>query len=216
MDDEPITPAELVSMVEVVDPADLELLEGNPNVGDLPAIDGSMRTFGQLEFVLVRDGVVVSGNHRVMTAVARDEHAMAVVNLDKLGRPVTDTFVNAAAVALNAIARRAEWDEPAMGEWLLSIAAEDESLIGVIGIDDDEYEAMVSTLLEDDDPPPPGDSSTPTGVVRFTIGDYRGVIADEVYVAFRSEVERRRGLDPGAVLSDILGTMLAEMGRSGG
>src|SRR5688572_6030524 len=61
-----ITPEMLVERTRVFDVDELRLMDSNPNQGDVGAIHGSMEEFGQIETILVVDGRVVNGNHRVV------------------------------------------------------------------------------------------------------------------------------------------------------
>jgi ParB-like chromosome segregation protein Spo0J len=112
---------------------------------NMAAIVESLKAFGQVEPLVVREGsdIVIGGNGRLvaMRQLGWEKAKVVVVDVD-------DAKASALAIALNRTAELAEWDEQKLSE-LLSAITED-SLLAATGFDDKELRKLVANVNMED------------------------------------------------------------------
>lgn len=143
-----LTPDQLAARVTVIDVDQVTLLEGNPNRADEQAIARSMDEFGQVATILVQDGVVVDGNHRVLDERKHRRFDGKLAAIDITGLEWSEARAAAAGLGLNITARLGADDPQALRSFLERIADDDRALLHAISYRDD------LTLMVDDEPPP--------------------------------------------------------------
>lgn len=99
----------------------LNLLPGNPRRGDLTAIEQSLQRFGQRYPIVVRDGQVIAGNHRLQAATNLGWSDIVVVDADDL----TEDEAKAFALADNRTGDLGDYDDTALLAFLDSIDDQD-------------------------------------------------------------------------------------------
>lgn len=151
-----MTPEELHSCHRWFALDELRLLEGNPNVGDELLLAESLDTFGWLSGIVVHDGTVLAGNHRVRNAVGRALDGLPGYDLTSLG--LSDAEVMARALAHNHTARAGSNDEALETEALAMLAEVDGDLARLAGLP----EQVDFVALPPVDSPEGGDPSGPT------------------------------------------------------
>jgi hypothetical protein len=136
---------------------DLVHLEGNPRRGDVDAVARSYARFGQRKPIVARrreDGTseVIDGNHQLAAARSLGWSHIAVVWTDD-----DDSTAKAYALAANRTAELGGYDDDALAEMVLAVAAEDDrTLIAATGWDLDELAAITA---QDDPTTPDGDNA---------------------------------------------------------
>lgn len=118
-------PEALTPFLRPVD--ELATLPGNPRVGDIDAVAASLEAFGQRYPIVVRDGTVIAGNHRLEAARRLGWTHIAVVDADDL----TEEQARAFAAADNRTSDLASYDDALLGEFLKGI--EDLDLLTAAG-----------------------------------------------------------------------------------
>lgn len=145
-----LTPDQLAERVTVIDVDHVTLLEGNPNRADMAALDRSIEEFGQVATILVDNGVVVDGNHRVLNERERRRFGGRLAAIDITGLDWTEARAAAAGLGLNITARLGSDDPEALRRFLQRIADDDLALLRALSYQDD------FTPFPADDPPPAG------------------------------------------------------------
>lgn len=133
-----LSPEELIKNIKVVEVDDLLFWEDNPNQGDIGAIDKSMEAFGQLDVIVIRDGGVVSGEHRVRREMASRQFDGKLAALDISDLEWDDYTAIAAALALNRTARLGQDDPGAMIDVLRILQDHDDGALMEAASWDDE------------------------------------------------------------------------------
>lgn len=175
-----LTPAMLVERTKLFDVDELRLLDANPNQGDVGALHNSMEQFGQIETILVVDGVVVNGNHRVLTERQARRFDGKLAGIDASGLNLSEMRALAAGLALNRTARLGVDDLEALSAALLQIQHEDEELLTAVGYDLDDLDdilretaALSGPLAPPDDEPVEATLDDPFVVPVDTVLDGR-------------------------------------------
>lgn len=132
-----LTPQDLADRVRVFDVDQLELLADNPNRADMQALARSVDEFGQIDTILVQDGVVVDGNHRVLDERSNRRFGGRLAGIDITGLDWTQARAAAAGVGLNITARLGADDPQALQRFLQRIADEDTALLRALSYQDD-------------------------------------------------------------------------------
>lgn len=144
---------------------ELQQLPGNPNRGDRDSLESSVGEFGWIDGIVVHDGVVVAGNHRLEQAAARGETGLPGYDLTAVVPDLPAARRMAMALAHNYTTRAGSNDGELLAEALTGIAVEDIDLADVAGYNDlsgGEYAALAAAaeaaglpLPLSADPPPP-------------------------------------------------------------
>lgn len=138
-----LSPEELIQRIKVVDVDSLSFWEDNPNQGDIGAIDKSMEAFGQLDVIVIRDGGVVSGEHRVRREMSSRQFDGRLAALDISDLDWDDYTTIAAALALNRTSRLGHDDPGAMIGVLRILQDHDEgALMEAASWDDEDIRAL--------------------------------------------------------------------------
>jgi len=120
----------------------LELLPGNPRVGDVDAIARSLAAFDQRKPVVAkRDGTVIAGNHTVQAARALGWDEVAVVWVDD-----DDTTAHAYALADNRTAELGTYDDAALATLIAEVRAVDADLLAATGWTDNDLTDLLAQL----------------------------------------------------------------------
>lgn len=170
-----ITPQMLVERTRLFDVDEVRLMETNPNQGDIGAIHGSMEEFGQIETILVVDGRVVNGNHRVMAERQARRFGGHLAGIDASGLNLSEVRAMAAGLALNRTARLGHDDLETLTQALLTIHDEDEGLLQAAGWSADDLDDLLADLAaiaKDDDKGTGGEEeggSAPSLTDRFLV-----------------------------------------------
>lgn len=169
----------LAALAERVDT--LNLLDGNPRVGDVDAVAASLRRFGQRKPIVATrsDRVVVAGNHTLQAArqLGWDEVAVVFVDDDE------DT-ARAFALADNRTAELGHYDDENLAAMIAAVREADEELLADTGWDAETVAALLAEVPElvddadpDDVPPEPEVPKTVTGDV-WLLGPHRVMCGD--------------------------------------
>src|SRR3982751_2328584 len=120
----------------------LELLPGNPRVGDVDAIARSLAAFDQRKPVVAkRAGPVIAGNHTVQAARALGWDEVAVVWVDD-----DDTTAHAYALADNRTAELGGYDDAALATLIAEVRAVDAELLAATGWTDGDLKDLLDQL----------------------------------------------------------------------
>jgi hypothetical protein len=165
-----LTPDMLVDRLRVFNVDDLRLMEANPNQGDVGAVHASMEEFGQVNTILVVDGVVVDGNHRVVAERQARRFDGKLAGIDATGLDLSDVRAMAMGLALNRTARLGHDDLQLLSDALLKIQGEDEALLTAAGWSLEDLD----DLLRDIDHPQAGGAGD-------DLGDYSRKIEAPIY-----------------------------------
>lgn len=140
---------------------------------NLQAIGDSIRTFGQVEPLVVQKGTgkVIGGNGRLESFRAAGVKECDVVEIE-----ISDSQATALAIALNRTAELAEWDTDALAQTLAALQIEDEELARMTGFNDDEIKKTLETYgvfeVEGADAPELADGDrAPFQQMTFTLHD---------------------------------------------
>lgn len=122
---------------------DLNLLEGNPKRGDVPAIARSLDRFEQRKPIVVNRATreVIAGNHTLQAAIDLGWDEIAVVWVDD--DPAT---AKAYALADNRTAELGTYDEVALAEMIADVRQADAQLLGSTGWDPGAIAEILSNL----------------------------------------------------------------------
>lgn len=125
---------------------------------NLESIKASLRRFGQQKPIVVDSSdIVLAGNGTLEAAKSLGWETIGVVRTTLEGIDAT-----AYAIADNRTAELAEWDQAALYETLESLTAEDEAILGDIGFDESEVNAMLVQLMASEDISDEGESDDDT------------------------------------------------------
>jgi hypothetical protein len=107
---------------------------------NLEAIKGSLRSFGQVKPIVVREGsrVVCCGNGTLAAA-----RALGMTHVAANIIPLSDTAAAALAIADNRTSELAEWDEETLKSLLATIAVDDQGLQAMFDALEAEYKTEV-------------------------------------------------------------------------
>jgi len=139
--------AALTGIVENLQPLatpidDLELLPGNPRVGDVDAVAASLRRFGQRKPIVANTaGVVIAGNHTLQAARQLGWTHIAVVRVDD-----DDATAKAFALADNRTAELGGYDDQALADMVRDVMDEDLRLLADTGWAGEDLEALLATV----------------------------------------------------------------------
>lgn len=170
----------------------LELLEGNPRRGDIPAVAKSLERFGQRKPIVARRtsskrakpaGVVIAGNHTLLAARELGWSQVAVVWVDD-----DETTGKAFALADNRTAELGSYDDPLLAAMIADVLTADAELLASASFVEDDLTALLASIeagmvgprLTDPDDVPTVEFPTPItqpGDV-WTLGPHRLVCGD--------------------------------------
>lgn len=99
---------------------ELVTLPGNPNTGDGASLTASLDEFGWMDGIVVHQGVVIAGNHRLAQAQEAGEEGLPGYDLSAL--ELDDARRMAMAIAHNRTTRLGEDDRELLGDALLGLS----------------------------------------------------------------------------------------------
>lgn len=127
----------------------LEPFEGNPRLGNIPALRDSLARFGQVRAVLVDGNRIVAGHHLILAAqeigwthIAVQQHEFA-----------DDDERRAFVLADNGTAAAGGFDDALLAEQLALLAEVDDGLVGT-GYSDGDLDAALKRLQKLDETGP--------------------------------------------------------------
>lgn len=123
----PITPEQLHKAHRWIHLDEVVTLPGNPNKGDEASLAASIDEFGWLDGIVIRNGVVIAGNHRLERARARGEAGLPGYDLTGIDAAWDDVTALAAALTLNRSARAGADDPELLAAALASVGTVTES-----------------------------------------------------------------------------------------
>ncbi len=156
----------------------LTALDGNPRVGDVPAVARSLERFGQRKPIVVDgNGMIIAGNHTWLAAKSLGWSRIAVVQFDD-----DEATARAFALADNRTSELGSYDDEALRDMILSVVDVDPDLITAAGYTDEALAEILADDLpdlppEDEAPEPPATPITAPGDV-WILGGHRVVCAD--------------------------------------
>ncbi len=212
----PATPATAAATGENIAPGlaalatpvdDLDLLPGNPRIGDVDAVAASYRRFGQRKPIVARRGpdgrgVVLAGNHQLQAARQLGWDRIAVVWVDD-----DDATASAYALADNRTAELGGYDDAALAALITQVADHDAALLADTGWADDAVADLLervtpvelpATPADPDDVPDTAPAITAPGDV-WQLGPHRVLCGDSTVLT-----DLERVLDGG--LADVVWT----------
>lgn len=133
---DPITAEQLYKSHRWFKLDELQQLPRNPNLGDADSLDSSLSEFGWIDGIVVHDGVVVAGNHRLEQAAERGETGLPGYDLTAVVPDLPAARRMAMALAHNRTTRAGRNDTELLVEALTPIAAVDVELADVAGYND--------------------------------------------------------------------------------
>jgi len=141
---------------------------------NLSAIEASLKTFGQVEPLVVQAGTgkVIGGNGRLEVLRRSGATEADVVELD-----IDDTKAAALAIALNRTAELATWDEEALTKMLESLPDDLQDTTGFSESDIDRMIQEMTPVVEDEAPEPLPEAVSRRGDV-WTLGEHRLMCGD--------------------------------------
>lgn len=162
----PATPATAAATGENIAPGlaalatpvdDLDLLPGNPRIGDVDAVAASYRRLGQRKPMVARRGpdgrgVVLAGNHQLQAARQLGWDRIAVVWVDD-----DDATASAYALADNRTAELGGYDDAALAALITQVADHDAALLADTGWADDAVAELLERVTPVELPTPPAD-----------------------------------------------------------
>lgn len=152
---QPITAEELHRSHRWFKLDELRQLPGNPNTGDEQSLAVSVETFGWFDGIVVSDGVVLAGNHRLQRAIERGETGLPGYDLTNFD--LTDSERMAMAVTHNRTTRAGS-DDPALLEAAMqSVAVDDRDLV-VVAVGPELADDMLGPAVIPDFEPLPAES----------------------------------------------------------
>lgn len=133
---------DLLTLAQPID--SLELLDGNPRIGDVDAVAASLRRFGQRKPIVARrsDRQIIAGNHTYKAACQLGWAEIAVVLVDD-----DDATAKAFALADNRTAELGGYDDANLAAMIAEVGELDAALLADTGWD----EASVAKLLTEAD-----------------------------------------------------------------
>lgn len=162
----PATPATAAATSENIAPGltalavpvdELDLLPGNPRIGDVDAVAASYRRFGQRKPIVARRGpdgrgTVLAGNHQLQAARQLGWARIAVVWVDD-----DDATASAYALADNRTAELGGYDDAALAALITEVAAHDAALLADTGWGTEAVDDLLARVTPVDLPPAPAD-----------------------------------------------------------
>lgn len=179
---------DLLTLAQPID--SLELLDGNPRIGDVDAVAASLRRFGQRKPIVARrsDRQIIAGNHTYKAACQLGWAEIAVVLVDD-----DDATAKAFALADNRTAELGGYDDANLAAMIAEVGEFDAALLADTGWSCEAVDRLLEEIAasdqaastEDDkvddevvDPPaPPVDPVTKRGDV-WLLGPHRILCGD--------------------------------------
>lgn len=129
-----ITPEQLFECHRWIRLDEVDHLPGNPNQGDSESLDRSLDRFGWFQGIVVHEGTIIAGNHRVDKARARNQEGLPGYDLS--GFPLADAERMAMALTDNHTARAGHDDLDLLAAAHVMLADVDLALADVAGLVD--------------------------------------------------------------------------------
>jgi ParB-like chromosome segregation protein Spo0J len=152
---------------------------------NLDSIAGSLKTFGQVEPLVVQKstGKVIGGNGRLEVMKRDGLSECHIVEVD-----VDDTQATALGIALNRTSELAAWDDDTLAKLLESLPSD---LLEATGFTDTDLQELLDTLapatVEEDDVPEPLPEAVSRPGDQWLLGEHRLLCGDSTK---REDVER--------------------------
>lgn len=156
----------------------LSPLDGNPRIGDVPAVARSLERFGQRKPIVVDErGMIIAGNHTWLAAKSLGWDEIAVVRFSD-----DEATARAFALADNRTSELGSYDEEALRTLILAVSDVDPSLVNAAGYSDEDLAELLSQGLpdlppQDEAPNTPADPITVPGDV-WVLGSHRVICGD--------------------------------------
>jgi DNA modification methylase len=159
-------PEELAGLTQPIDT--LELLPGNPRIGNVDAVASSLKRFGQRKPIVARRDTrtVIAGNHTLQAARQLGWSEIAVVFTDD-----DDATASAFALADNRTADLGTYDDQLLADLIREVGELDAALLADTGWDDE----AVDNLLKDVDNSVGGGGGIPVAEARASLAERFGV-----------------------------------------
>ena len=151
----PLTPEALHAAHRWFRLDELQRLPGNPNQGDRASLDASLDRFGWFDGIVVVDGVVIAGNHRLDQAVERSEAGLPGYDLS--GFDISDAERISMAVTHNRTTRAGADDPELLAAAMQTVALVDRDL-AVVAVGPDLADDMLGPAVIPDFAPLPPES----------------------------------------------------------
>lgn len=179
---------DLLTLAQPID--SLELLDGNPRIGDVDAVAASLRRFGQRKPIVARrsDRQIIAGNHTYKAACQLGWAEIAVVLVDD-----DDATAKAFALADNRTAELGGYDDANLAAMIAEVGEFDAALLADTGWSCEAVDRLLEEIAASDqaattdddtvddevvDPPaPPADPVTKRGDV-WLLGPHRILCGD--------------------------------------
>lgn len=179
---------DLLTLAQPID--SLELLDGNPRIGDVDAVAASLRRFGQRKPIVARrsDRQIIAGNHTYKAACQLGWAEIAVVLVDD-----DDATAKAFALADNRTAELGGYDDANLAAMIAEVGEFDAALLADTGWSCEAVDRLLEEIAASDqaatadddtvddevvDPPaPPVDPVTKRGDV-WLLGPHRILCGD--------------------------------------
>ena len=179
---------DLLTLAQPID--SLELLDGNPRIGDVDAVAASLRRFGQRKPIVARrsDRQIIAGNHTYKAACQLGWAEIAVVLVDD-----DDATAKAFALADNRTAELGGYDDANLAAMIAEVGEFDAALLADTGWSCEAVDRLLEEIAASDqaattdddtvddeavDPPaPPADPVTKRGDV-WLLGPHRIMCGD--------------------------------------
>jgi hypothetical protein len=152
---QPITPEELHRSHRWFKLDELRQLPGNPNTGDEQSLTDSIDQFGWFDGIVVADGIVLAGNHRLQRALDRGEAGLP--GYDLTGFDVSDAERMSMAITHNRTTR-AGVDDPELLRAALETVAVDDRQLAVVAVGPELADDMLGPAVVPDFAPLPPES----------------------------------------------------------
>lgn len=165
---DPITAEQLYNSHRWFKLDELEQLPGNPNRGDEQSLTASLDEFGWIDGIVVHDGVVVAGNHRLQRAVDAGENGLPGYDLTAVVPDLPAARRMAMALAHNQTTRLGTDDDELLAAALHAVAVFDRDLAAV-AVGPDLADAFLGPADISDFAPPLDGSPQLGGDMRFSV-----------------------------------------------
>ena len=138
---------DLLTLAQPID--SLELLDGNPRIGDVDAVAASLRRFGQRKPIVARrsDRQIIAGNHTYKAACQLGWAEIAVVLVDD-----DDATAKAFALADNRTAELGGYDDSNLAAMIAEVGEFDAALLADTGWDADSVDELLASMAPDPEP----------------------------------------------------------------
>lgn len=135
---------------------ELEQLPGNPNRGDTESLEASVGEFGWIDGIVVHDGVVIAGNHRLQRALDAGETGLPGYDLTAVVPDLPAARRMAMALAHNYTSRAGSNEPDMLVAAVTAMSLIDRDLVDVAVGPDVAAELLGPSAIPDFVPEPTG------------------------------------------------------------